>query len=929
VDTDGDGVDNNLDNCITVANADQRDTNGNQIGNVCDADFNGDGIVDAFDIPLFRTAFGQSTFPNEDMNGDGIVDAFDIPLFRAAFGNPPGPSCAGLFYGCVAPLDPLAIPKYVLPLVIPPAMNPVGGPGGAPDNYEIAVKQFQQQILPGGHWNAVSAKCIADPTLCTFPATTVWSYGPAADPLPDSSGIPGGAVGLAPAPNSQYNYPAYTIETTNGGRGPLGNYLPNPISITWINGLKENFGAGPNFLPHLLPIDQTLHWANPKADCIAGSPRTDCMGPNPNYYKGPVPLVVHVHGGHNNPQSDGYTEAWYLPDPTGSNFNCTNNPAVAANPQNPNTYVCGGSLINQLGVVTNPAPNAAGFANFTYDNDQPSTTIWYHDHALGMTRSNVYAGPAGFFLIRQPSGGEDGLVAGVLPGPAPVRGQDVLSLNIPGNPVRSSIREIPIAVQDRSFNADGSLFYPADRAFFEGLGDGFGNIEGQYNGNAAAGLNVDFIPSPTSDMPPIWNPEAFFNTMVVNGSTWPELQVAPAQYRFRLLNGCNSRFINLALIVTDPVTGAQTTVNRTVWDDTTVPPTASTVPVNELSFFQIGTEQSILPQVVKVETGAATQLPGDGTIPAPVAAPAPQQALLMGNAERPDVIVDFRGLPDGTVVRVINTGPDEPFGGFDPASVPADPATTGQVMQFVVNSALLGSSPTDELRAPDGTLQNPLTRATPPESLVLGPADNPLPNTQILRRLALLEEESALVCVTIDGVTGEITQVPGDIPPCVTPEAEAFAPLAAVLGTVNQGGVPTVQLWSDPISTNPALGATEAWQLQNFSADAHPVHLHLVKFNVLGREALGGGPSVGGDPLNGGINAWENGWKDVVISYPGEATTVAATFDIPGLYVWHCHIVEHEDNEMMVPFCVGNTNCGGLPLPAAATQAAFTTGLTP
>jgi spore coat protein A len=307
----------------------------------------------------------------------------------------------------------------------------------------------------------------------------------------------------------------------------------------------------------------------------------------------------------------------------------------------------------------------------------------------------------------------------------------------------------------------------------------------------------------------------------------------------------------------------------------------------------------------------------------------------MGLAERADVIVDFRGLPDGTVVRMINTGPDEPFGGFDPASVPADPDTTGQVMQFVVNNSLLGFSPTDELRAPDGTLQNPLTRATPPESLVLGPADNPVPSTQIVRRLALLEEESALVCVTIDGVTGEITQVPGDIPPCVTEEAEPFAPLAAVLGTVNQAGVPTVQLWSDPISTNPALGATEAWELQNFSADAHPIHLHLVKFETTNRRALetppGGGTldSVGGVPVFGGLNAWENGWKDTVIAYPGESTTVAATFDIPGLYVWHCHIVEHEDNEMMVPYCVGNSaNCGGLPLPTAAQQSVFTTGLT-
>jgi FtsP/CotA-like multicopper oxidase with cupredoxin domain len=279
--------------------------------------------------------------------------------------------------------------------------------------------------------------------------------------------------------------------------------------------------------------------------------------------------------------------------------------------------------------------------------------------------------------------------------------------------------------------------------------------------------------------------------------------------------------------------------------------------------------------------------------------------------------VDFRGLPDGTVVRVTNTGPDEPFGGFDPTSVLANPDTTGQVMQFVVNHSLLGSSSTDELRAADGTITNPTTRATPPESLVLGPADNPLPASQILRTLALLEEESALVCAETDGVTGEITQVPGIVPdfsmdpPCTT--GEPFGPLAAVLGTVDQSGVPTVQLWSDPITTNPALGATETWDFQNFSADAHPIHIHLVKFNVNSREALGGGSSVGGVDADAGRNAWENGWKDTVISYPGESVKVTSIFDVPGLYVWHCHIVEHEDNEMMVPFCVGDpANCGGV-----------------
>jgi spore coat protein A, manganese oxidase len=926
VDQDGDGVPDNLDNCIKVSNGPdtpgitpaniQRDTDGDGIGNICDADFNNDGIVGPFDLATFKAAYQSTTSPDQDLNGDGIVGPYDLAAFRSFYLKPPGPSCTGLFYGCVAQLDPTTIPKYVTPLVIPPVMNNTG----QPEDYQIAMKQFKQQILPGGIWNAVPGGCMDTPGLCDLPATTVWSYGPAADPLPDQSGL-GLSAGVAPAPNSQYNYPAYTIETQNGGPKPNGGYNASLTSIRWINGLKENFGAGPNFLPHLLPIDRTLHWANPEADCISGGPRTDCRGSNPSAYRGPVPIITHVHGAHSVPQSDGYTEAWYLPDPTGSNFNCTNDPSVAINPNNPDTYVCAGSLINQLGSVTNPAPFAAGYADFTYANDQPSTTIWYHDHALGMTRNNVYAGPAGFFLVRTPTGGEDGLVSGNLPRPAPTRGQGVLPLNIPGDPVRSSIREIPIAIQDRTFLEDGRLFYPADRAFFEGLGDGFGDHEqGDIDGNVAAGLDIHFIPQPDSDVSPIWNPEFFGNTTVVNGSTWPSLNVAPALYRFRLLNGNDSRFWNFALIVTDPNTGEQTTVNRTVWDDSTTPPTSSEVATN-------GTEQGLLPQVVKVETGYATRLPGNGTVPPPKPAPDPQQALLMPLAERADVLVDFRGLPNGTVVRMTNTAPDEPFGGFPTA--PADPQTTGQVMQFVVNNSLLGSSPTDPIRAPDGTLQNPDTTATSPPSLVLGPIDNPLPSTQIVRRLAMLEEESALVCVVIDGLTGDITQVPGTPPNCPE-DAEAFAPLAAVLGTVNQAGIPTVQLWSDPLSTNPAFNATETWQLFNFTVDAHPIHLHLVKFNVTDRRAINGGAGTSvvsaTDPTNHGLQEWENGWKDTVAAYPGEITSVTSTFDIPGLYVWHCHIVSHEDNEMMVPYCVGSTNCGGLALPSAATQGVFTSG---
>jgi hypothetical protein len=206
-------------------------------------------------------------------------------------------------------LDPTTIPKYVQPLVIPPVMNGVG-----PNDYDIAVREFQQQILPGGHWNAVSPACAADPTLCTLPGTTVWSYGPASDPPPDSSGIPGGAAGLAPALNSQFNYPAFTVE----------NEVNVPTTVDWINDLKDPVTG--DFLPHLLPIDQTLHWANPNADCISGALRTDCRGLSATPYSGPVPIVTHVHGAHVDPESDGYPEAWWLPDPTGSNFSCVTDP---------------------------------------------------------------------------------------------------------------------------------------------------------------------------------------------------------------------------------------------------------------------------------------------------------------------------------------------------------------------------------------------------------------------------------------------------------------------------------------------------------------------------------------------------------------------------------------------------------------------------
>jgi hypothetical protein len=224
-------------------------------------------------------------------------------------------------------------------------------------------------------------------------------------------------------------------------------------------------------------------------------------------------MVTHVHGAHTTEESDGYAEAWYLP-------NANNIPGYVQHTT--------GTFFDYFNSKYN-AGWGSGFATFTYPNDQPATTLWYHDHTLGMTRLNVYAGPAGYYLLR--GGPHDMDLGYVSPGP--------------GIDPFGEFTEIPIAIQDRSFNADGSLFYPDNRAFFEGLDP--------------AQLQIPFIPDEAcdglpSDVSPIWNPEFFGNMMVVNGQTWPFLEVEQRRYRFRFLNGCNSRFLVLKMTTT-PRTG--------------------------------------------------------------------------------------------------------------------------------------------------------------------------------------------------------------------------------------------------------------------------------------------------------------------------------------------------------------------------------------
>jgi FtsP/CotA-like multicopper oxidase with cupredoxin domain len=274
----------------------------------------------------------------------------------------------------------------------------------------------------------------------------------------------------------------------------------------------------------------------------------------------------------------------------------------------------------------------------------------------------------------------------------------------------------------------------------------------------------------------------------------------------------------------------------------------------------------------------------------------------VGLAERADVIVDFTGLPAGTVVTLINTAPDAPFGGFP--DVPADPSTTGQVMQFVVDPKL--HLPSDAM-------------TTDPYKLALT-AEGALGAPTTTRQVSLNEGESEVVCVE-EGGSGNLVQVPGSTPPDCAGGGVPFGPKEALLGTLDLSGGPMgIPLkWTDHsgqsperevtlqsgdtvtvhVTENPTRGDTEDWELYNFTADAHPIHLHLVRFQVLAREAIPGFAPVA--PV---VLPSEAGYKDTVIAYPGEITTVRAKFDREGLYVWHCHIVEHEDNEMMRPYVV-------------------------
>jgi len=445
-------------------------------------------------------------------------------------------------------------------------------------------------------------------------------------------------------------YPGPTIEAQRG----------RTVSVRWTNDLRRHDVLGQPLRGfHVLPVNTCLHGP----DVTGNDPVT----------------VVHLHGAHVPPESDGLPDLAFRPGQSSPVYN--------------------------------------------YPNNQQAATLWYHDHALGLTRLNVYMGLAGFYLIRDAA-------------------EDLLNLPRGHN-------EIVLVIQDRSFDRTGELEYNA-------------TFTDQFFG--------DFI--------------------TVNGKVWPYLDVRQGKYRFRIVNGSNTRTYTLAL-----GTGAAA-----------------------IPFVQIGTDLGLLPAPVTITS--LTIMPG----------------------ERADIIMDFDGLTANSRPITLRNTAVSPFpgGGGGP--------DIGNVMQFRGTNVAGDTDPV-------------------PVSLVPVPPTDPA--TSVLTRSFQLQKVFDNVC-SID------------------------------MWQINS------LMWDD-ITEFPVLGTTEIWRWINRSGVSHPMHIHLVQFQVLDRQnfTIGAGDTIvpSGPVIIPAAN--ERGWKDTVQATPNQITRVISRFtDYPGTFPYHCHILEHEDHEMMRQFTV-------------------------
>lgn len=484
-----------------------------------------------------------------------------------------------------------------------------------------------------------------------------------------------------------------------------------------------------------------------------------------------VRTVVHLHGGRTLPRYDGY--------PT-------------------NFFYAGES---DLYFYTNLDPANTG------------QTMWYHDHAVGLTANNVYAGLAGFYLLRNTN-------------------LEAL-LNLPKGPF-----EIPLVFQDRDFSTN-DVNYPS--------------------------LLLTSI---------------LHNYATVNGKVTPYLNVEPRRYRFRFLNGANFRTFNLQCAVLATSTANDFATTNVLTSSTSAPP-----------FIVIGNDDGLLTQPVIVTNNIA-MMPG----------------------ERVDLVMDFTSSSNQWImVQNIITAATA----FN--ANPPNTATLPNIMLFKV--AATSSSPDTSSTFPNAVKNNAVN---PPTNINYSITTNLVAQSKVTRNITLdLANE---------------TPFPG-------------GPFPTPTGATNTTSIPfalmDMTLFDAPITETPTAGGVEVWNIINLSSEAHPFHIHLLDFRVVSRVRFGGiypftngvAPSMVTNYINDRANdalqplsyytnganlaqsmqLWEMGPKDTVRAAPFSVTTIvmqwptnAEFYSTPsgrndtagvtdGRYIYHCHLLDHEDNDMMRP----------------------------
>jgi spore coat protein A len=472
--------------------------------------------------------------------------------------------------------------------------------------------------------------------------------------------------------------------------------------------------------------------------------------------------------------------------------------------------------------------------------------------------------------------------------------------------------EIPLIIQDKSFKNANPKYVKKYSAYEKPVGDlwypylyegppvppmslpPIGSDTGRWNNNLFNGV-LSTVPSVV--------PEAFMDTIMINGAVYPYLNVQQRRYRFRILNASQARFFNLQVYVDDGSPDGVTLVPKGV-DNNGNP---LLVPTNKPgpAMLQIGNECGFLPLPVLLNDPPkpigyeSSKLPTNGNVN--------RYTLLLGSAERADVIIDFSGVPAGTKLLLYNDAP---------APFPAGDIRNDYYAGDYDLTQIGGAPPTQPGYGPN-------TRTLMQFRVVATPTADPFDLASTLTQLNAKLPTAPYA--------GSSVGMPA-VPPAgirirnltLNEDFDDLGRLIQLLGTDVKLNGKYGRALSDAPTETPKAGSLEIWRIFNYTGDTHPVHFHLINARLLSRQAFDPTkPPAASSLIPGtqkGPDLNELGFKETIRFNPGEATTMLVQFSLPSTpfpvplstrtnvagyeYVWHCHILEHEEHDMMRPLIV-------------------------